>query len=359
MWRDGKMSEDKDATIARLREGEARLSLLLNDRTSGDAATIARLSEQVNTLTTEKHADAEAIGALEAKLAEVTEDLEWMKANRNRWQDAATRRYHEGFAQGIQAAADTDMIEQAMLDRQSDGADPREVAQYISDCIRALSPTPQADGILDDSSLRSQVGELGNQIHNLGCEYQGDERLAERLGELRSIAWGLARVASAAPQAKAVDGLTDHEQKSQAARCPCGGSDDWCPCQNVADRETRDARASTPQADPVREAAEMPRAWLDVMGERARQIAVEGWSTDHDDLYGNRELAQAAESYIHHHVWMSDQQRRNTLKYPPLYWPFSRGWWKPTSRRRDLVKAGALILAEIERLDRALAQKGE
>jgi hypothetical protein len=34
-------------------------------------------------------------------------------------------------------------------------------------------------------------------------------------------------------------------------------------------------------------------------------------------------------------------------------------WWKPTNRRRDLVKAGALILAEIERLDRAAGIKVE
>ena len=141
----------------------------------------------------------------DATIARLTADLEWMTDSRNKWQDSATQRFAAGtYAQGIEAAADTDMIEQAMLDRQGDGADPREVAQYISDCIRALSPTPQADHILDDSSLRAKVGELGNQIHNLGCEYQEDEKLAERLGELRSIAWGLAQVASTTPQADPV-----------------------------------------------------------------------------------------------------------------------------------------------------------
>lgn len=34
-------------------------------------------------------------------------------------------------------------------------------------------------------------------------------------------------------------------------------------------------------------------------------------------------------------------------------WPWNGRWWKPTNRRRDLIKAGALIVAEIERLDRA------
>ena len=43
---------------------------------------------------------------------------------------------------------------------------------------------------------------------------------------------------------------------------------------------------------------------------------------------------------------------RMVFDAPPPSWPWVRRWWKPTDRRRDLVKAGALILAEIERLDR-------
>jgi hypothetical protein len=37
----------------------------------------------------------------------------------------------------------------------------------------------------------------------------------------------------------------------------------------------------------------------------------------------------------------------------PKMWPWARQWWKPTGARRDLVKAAALLLAEIERIDRA------
>jgi hypothetical protein len=37
-------------------------------------------------------------------------------------------------------------------------------------------------------------------------------------------------------------------------------------------------------------------------------------------------------------------------------WPWSREWWQPKDRRRDLVRAGALIVAEIERLDRAASR---
>lgn len=56
---------------------ESSFAAIMNAVSDGTLAQnhegiISRLSEQVNTLTTEKHADAEAIGALEAKLAEVT-----------------------------------------------------------------------------------------------------------------------------------------------------------------------------------------------------------------------------------------------------------------------------------------------
>ena len=39
-------------------------------------------------------------------------------------------------------------------------------------------------------------------------------------------------------------------------------------------------------------------------------------------------------------------------------WPWDPHWFKTSSRRRDLIKAGALILAEIERLDR-MAERQE
>ncbi len=41
-----------------------------------------------------------------------------------------------------------------------------------------------------------------------------------------------------------------------------------------------------------------------------------------------------------------------------LAWPWDEQWWKPSTARRDLIKAGALILAEIERIDRVAASQG-
>ena len=40
----------------------------------------------------------------------------------------------------------------------------------------------------------------------------------------------------------------------------------------------------------------------------------------------------------------------STAHQPAVTWDSE--WWKPKDRRRDLIRAGALIVAEIERLDR-------
>jgi hypothetical protein len=106
----------------------------------------------------------------------------------------------------------------------------------------------------------------------------------------------------------------------------------------------------------------------DVLAERRRQIDSEGWTTEHDDLHGSGELALAAAVYAAH---ASTQTAIDRANYSVSFviaiqafirdcWPWARSWWKPADHRRNLIKAGALILAEIERLDRAaLADKGE
>ncbi|MCG0444141.1 hypothetical protein L4532_16010 [Pseudomonas aeruginosa] len=89
----------------------------------------------------------------------------------------------------------------------------------------------------------------------------------------------------------------------------------------------------------------MPKAWLDVQAERRRQITAEGWTPDHDDLYCAAELPRAAAAYI----------LSGANDEAPAIWPFSAKWWKPRDARANYMRAGALILAEIERLDRAAA----
>ncbi len=96
---------------------------------------------------------------------------------------------------------------------------------------------------------------------------------------------------------------------------------------------------------------ELSQAAADVIAERRRQIEAEGWTAEHDSEHGNGQMARAAACYaLSGSCEPSDETAAILVD---LAWPWAPQWWKPTTERRDLVKAGALILAEIERLDRA------
>lgn len=87
-------------------------------------------------------------------------------------------------------------------------------------------------------------------------------------------------------------------------------------------------------------------ATADVLAERRRQIEKEGWTPEHDDEHSEGQMASAAACYALASYLGNDWS-------PAEHWPWDAEWWKPSDRRRNLVKAAALILAEIERLDRA------
>ncbi len=115
--------------------------------------------------------------------------------------------------------------------------------------------------------------------------------------------------------------------------------------------QTTQAQHSVPEllvrAEDFVSGKEVPQAWLDVQAERRRQITAEGWTPEHDDLYCAAELPRAAAAYI----------LNGANDEAPAIWPFSAKWWKPRDARSNYVRAGALILAEIERLDRAAPGK--
>jgi len=82
----------------------------------------------------------------------------------------------------------------------------------------------------------------------------------------------------------------------------------------------------------------------EIAAERHRQVEQEGWSHEHDDQHLNGEMAGAAACYCLGSV---------------SHWPWDAAWWKPKGRRRDLIRAGALIVAEIERLDRSALEQAD
>lgn len=102
----------------------------------------------------------------------------------------------------------------------------------------------------------------------------------------------------------------------------------------------------------------VPQAWLDVQAERRRQVEAEGWTPQHDDEHADGQMAQAAGCYALHAGGIGTDWPDGRQNGSALFWPWDKDWWKPTTPRRDLVKACALALAEIERLDRA-AERGK
>lgn len=78
--------------------------------------------------------------------------------------------------------------------------------------------------------------------------------------------------------------------------------------------------------------------------ERKRQIEVEKFSPEHDARWVGSEMAMAAICYAEPGLHNPD--------FKPFGFPWEIEWWKPDPENpiRDLVKAGALIAAEIDRL---------
>lgn len=96
------------------------------------------------------------------------------------------------------------------------------------------------------------------------------------------------------------------------------------------------------------------RGWMDVGLERVRQVKEEGWTPEHDDQHASGEMARAAAAYaVAYGAAETLGPLRNIAK---VLWPWDWRWWKPQSRRRNLVRSGALIVAEIDHLDRAQAR---
>jgi hypothetical protein len=92
--------------------------------------------------------------------------------------------------------------------------------------------------------------------------------------------------------------------------------------------------------------------------ERLRQVEVEGYRQDHDRYHTQAELVRAAICYARlalHQTFLhvvTDDEVPPSFEGPPREWPWSRADWKPDpDPTRNLAKAGALLAAEIDRVD--------
>jgi hypothetical protein len=146
----------------------------------------------------------------------------------------------------------------------------------------------------------------------------------------------------------ALAGTDNHAFTCASRRNGAEGGHLQCSCDykpiNTAGRETH---ALIKSLDGVNaEAAHAPAGGVQrIAEERARQRSKEGYSDAHDDVHGNFEMTRSAVAYALHATGRLDADQ---------HWPFGSCEWKPSAGDpvRDLTKAGALIAAEIDRLQR-------
>ncbi len=85
----------------------------------------------------------------------------------------------------------------------------------------------------------------------------------------------------------------------------------------------------------------------EVRREREKQIE-QGWTLVHDDEHKRSEIALAGATYA---IAAVPNLPDFALLYATL-WPWDKEFWKPRGARRNLIRATALLVAEIERIDR-------
>ena len=86
-----------------------------------------------------------------------------------------------------------------------------------------------------------------------------------------------------------------------------------------------------------------------IAAERARQTEAEGWSAAHDDEHTDGSLAVAAACYATQENQGLYERGKKLRELILEHWPWERRWWK----------AGALIAAEIDRLQRLGSNTGD
>jgi hypothetical protein len=176
-------------------------------------------------------------------------------------------------------------------------------------------------------------GQFFTEYHGLDGEYQGAQ-YHDPCAIIQSMV-GVAHDALAAtahveaptsePVAQACDYLRTHGTACNK-------------CSQVHGESALAGGVATPITQDMLDRASV--AIRDVVGERQRQIKKEGWHENHDDEHDGGDLARAAACYAY------------PLASPLILWPFSEPI-KLKDDRRNYVRAAALLLAEIERMDRA------
>lgn len=264
------------------------------------------------------------------------------------------------LAHATQQATPDNAAEVARLKAVIDELERREIRSVA----QQATPEPLSD---QDATLLNQAHDMllehaddqrrkGNDSHAAGAECSADAvlRLAAQAAaatpepEGEAVAFALVRktaIRALGAWSAVCAGEIDVAKTEAASKAE---KEFWAALESLHTLYTRPA-PGVPMTDASR----------DVLAERQRQITAEGWTPEHDDEHDKGELAVAAAIYALRYrgadppLWVTSGDRPD---YASRFLESVRRWVKSGSTRTNLVKAGALILAEIERLDRAAAQ---
>ncbi|WP_296584274.1 hypothetical protein [Xanthobacter sp.] len=229
---------------------------------------------------------------------------------------------------------------------------PAPQPDHVADAGKMIDPQPGAEEDCQNCAGNGEIVTDWDRYLKAHPGDVGDEAVAEC-----PECSGTGKVA-AAPQPGGADTrpancrfrLEDEGKPHPKSGCEVSG------CRGVFGALCRAALSPSPSGWDA--GAEALTAWQDVLAERQRQITSEGWTPEHDDKHSGGELARAAACYAAHasaYQRMPVGLKTYQMIAPAIReygWPFEIPWWKPSNPRRDLVKAAALVLAEIERMDR-------
>lgn len=93
----------------------------------------------------------------------------------------------------------------------------------------------------------------------------------------------------------------------------------------------------------------------EIAAERERQISKCGWTPEHDKGHRSGELNDAAVAYATAASWLARGESQEFVQLLEascgVPWPWESKYWNPDHTQvGNLIKAGALIAAEIDRL---------
>jgi len=171
--------------------------------------------------------------------------------------------------------------------------------------------------------------------------------------------------------AKIEEGLREDEPRGEYPKCVnracqmfgvdgCSeGYDIRGECECSTDRSERPTR-TRPAGEPrwPKQPPQPAMDWQDtgvalIAAERKRQIEEEGWTHAGDNDHDDNDLAKAGACYAAGQSFVHFAMDDDSFKHDSIEWPWGLEWYKPEGGRvRELTKAGALIAAEIDRLNR-------